>query len=231
MLIPFHCLTFPTIKITRQNTWHQLLKQFDLPETTSVPQPNGQQAIQPVARVLQQYYQVILGNFEELYRKNVAEQARKAKAIASQMRPGDSQGSASRVMPGSQQAGSGGVSQSSQQGAGGGVENVMSMMGQQLGINTQSFGASTNGAPSFPLQQTPQSPHSTSTPTMAGVTPIIDSTVGQSPISAYPAHTGTHNILDHEQDGLGKRKLESEEAELKRARQKTGEIRFVPSCV
>ena len=37
--------------------------------------------MQPVARVLQHYYQVILGNFEELYRKNVVEQQRKALAL------------------------------------------------------------------------------------------------------------------------------------------------------
>ena len=170
-------------------------------------QANGQQAIQPTARLLQYFYQGLLGNFEELYRKNAAEQTRKTKAMGqnmvSPMRPGDA---TSRVVSGNQQAGPSGS-----QPGGGAVGNMN--MGQQS--NVQSAGPSTNGAPSFPMQG-PPSPHRPATPTMHGSLPAIEGD-GQ-----FSAQTGSTNILDHEQDSLGKRKLELEEADLKRARQKTG---------
>lgn len=165
--------------------------------------------MQPTARLLQYFYQGLLGNFEELYRKNAAEQTRKAKAMGqnmgSPMRPGDA---ASRVVSGNQQAGPSG----SQPGSGG--TGNMGMMGQQS--NPQSTGSPTNGVPSFPMQG-PPSPHPPGTPTMHGGSPAAEGGVGQ-----FPAQGSSANILDHEQDGLGKRKLESEEADLKRARQKTG---------
>ena len=123
--------------------------------------------------------------------------------MVSPMRPGDA---ASRVVSGNQQAGSSGS-----QPGGGAVGNMS--MGQQS--NTQPSGSLTNGAPSFSMQG-PPSPHQPATSTIHGGSPTIEGA------GHFPAQPGSTNMLDHEQDGLGKRKLEFEEADLKRTRQKTG---------
>lgn len=209
-------------QVTQQGAWGQLVANFGLPEQTTILQPNGQQSVQSVARVLQNYYQVILGKFEEVYKKNVSEQQRKA--LSGQMRPGDPQPSPARMVAGSQQAGS----QPSQQSAGGGEGNVMGMMGQPISIS-QSSGASANSATPFPLQPIPQSPQLhqlPGTPSMQSIAPNIsgaDGILPQSSITEYPAQATPKVMLDHEQEGLShKRKLEAEEDDAKRARQKTG---------
>jgi SWI/SNF chromatin-remodeling complex subunit SWI1 len=214
-------------QVTQQGAWGQVVAHFDLPEQTTVPQLNGQQSVQSVARVLQHYYQAILGGFEEVYKRNVSEQHRKA--LSGQTRPGDPQASPARMAAGSHQAGP--SSQPSQQGAGGGVGNVMGMVGPIS--NAQSSGASANSAAPFPLQPTPQSPHlhqQPGTPSMQSTAPNIsgvDGSLPQSSITEYPAQATPKVMLDHEQDGLShKRKLESEEDDAKRARQKIGKNRI-----
>lgn len=142
------------------------------------------------------------------------------------MRPGDPQASPARMVAGSQQAGP--SSQPSQQGAGGGAGNVMGMVGQPIS-NAQSSGASVNSAAPFPLQPTSQNPHlhqPPSTPSMQSTAPNIsgiDGNLPQPSITEIPTQTAPKIMVDHEQDGLShKRKLESEDDDAKRARQKTG---------
>lgn len=182
--------------------WQSLLPQFGLPETTSVPRQDGQQAIQPVARVLQHYYQAILGSFEELYRKNVMDQQRKASQL--------------RSTPGAGFDIPQGLSSSQQPDSG------MGMMGQPQSPLVSST--------SFALQPLPPSPHlqqPSATPNMPNNSLNMNGIEGSPGPSSggYPGQASTSNILDHEQDGLSnKRKLESEEPDIKRARQKTGNI-------
>ena len=157
--------------------------------------------MQPVARVLQHYYQVILGNFEELYRKNVVEQQRKALTM---MR---SSGGAGAATPGSQQAGINGNLPLGQQDSSG-VLNIMGMMGQPI-----------------PIVQSPsvqQSDHQHQpTSSMSGSTSNID---GKPATTGYPAQASAKPMTETEQDGFNnKRKLASEEPDVKRARQKTGQ--------
>lgn len=178
-----------------------------------VTQPNGQQSTQSVAAMLQNYYQIILGGFEEVYRKNILEQQRKVRS--GQIRPGDP---LARMVAGSQQAG-----QPGQQVAGGGEGSMMGMVGQPI-----SSGAPSNGAAPFPLQPTPQSPHlhqPPGTPSMQRATPNINAVDGvplQSSITEYSTQV-TAKVMDHEQDGVShKRKLDTEEDDAKRARQKIG---------
>ncbi|KAJ6519625.1 hypothetical protein C8R45DRAFT_952140 [Mycena sanguinolenta] len=61
--------------LSRDNTWHLLLPQFDLPE--EYPLPNGQTS---VAQMLAQYYMAMLLPFEDVYRNNLQNQHRKAQA-------------------------------------------------------------------------------------------------------------------------------------------------------
>src|SRR5882724_48129 len=107
--------------------------------------------MQPVARVLQHYYQVILGNFEELYRKNVLDQQRKALLMRSGATPQAPGGGIGQTP---QQAGVNGSLQSGQQDTAG-VTNMMGMMGQPIS-NAQSSGVLANGAGTLPLQPTSQ---------------------------------------------------------------------------
>jgi SWI/SNF chromatin-remodeling complex subunit SWI1 len=178
--------------------------------------------MQPVARVLQHYYQVILGNFEELYRKNVVEQQRKALLMRSGAAP---------------QAPGGGIGQTPQQAGGvngnlqpgqqdtAGVTNGMGMIGQPIS-SAQPSGVPTNSGSTFPLQPPPQSDHQrqpSATPSMLGGI-SNDGTPNQTSIGGYPAQAAVKIASETEQDGLtNKRKLESEEVDIKRARQKTGQ--------
>ncbi|KAJ6604456.1 hypothetical protein DFH09DRAFT_1122750 [Mycena vulgaris] len=61
--------------LSRDNGWHLILPQFDLPE--EYPLPNGTTS---VAQMLAQYYMAILLPFEEVYRNNVQNQQRKVQA-------------------------------------------------------------------------------------------------------------------------------------------------------
>jgi SWI/SNF chromatin-remodeling complex subunit SWI1 len=176
--------------------------------------------MQSVARVLQHYYQVILGNFEELYRKNVVDQQRKAllsRAGGAPQVPG------SGVSTGPQQGGVNGSSQPGQQDTTG-AANVM--VGQHLS-NAQSAGAGGNNAATFSLQQPPQGDHQyqpSATPSMSGATSTLDGTPSQTSISGFSAQPSVKPASETEQDGLSsKRKLQSEEPDGKRVRQKTGQ--------
>ncbi|KAF8213271.1 hypothetical protein K438DRAFT_1915407 [Mycena galopus ATCC 62051] len=61
--------------LSRDNSWHLILPQFELPE--EYPLPNGQTN---VAQMLAQYYMAMLFPFEEVYRNNIQNQQRKAQA-------------------------------------------------------------------------------------------------------------------------------------------------------
>ncbi|KAJ7042444.1 hypothetical protein C8F04DRAFT_1075940 [Mycena alexandri] len=148
--------------LSRDNGWHLILSQFDLPE--EYPLPNGQTS---VAQMLAQYYMAILHPFEEVYRNNIHNQQRKAQASRLQgltpATPTRPDGSAPQR-----------VSQT----------NVPQTPARRLSSASQ-------GSAQNPSSENGQA---------NGISP--DSTA-----------------LDQEQ-GI-KRKLESEEADIKRARQKT----------
>jgi SWI/SNF chromatin-remodeling complex subunit SWI1 len=74
-----------TLQFSSNNAWGTLLPTFDLPEESPEPLPNGSSS---VAIMLQTFYNGILQPFEELYRKNVADQQRKARLINPGARPG-----------------------------------------------------------------------------------------------------------------------------------------------
>jgi SWI/SNF chromatin-remodeling complex subunit SWI1 len=154
--------------------------------------------LQPVARVLQHYYQVILGNFEELYRKNVIDQQRKALSLRS-----------------------GAASQPSGQGAQTSINGNLQLAQQDV-ANVMG----TNGAATFPMQTPSHSDHQRQpsvTPSTSGAA-APDGISGQSSVSGYLAQVSVKATSETEQDELSnKRKLDSDEADVKRARQKTGQ--------
>ncbi|KAJ7597179.1 hypothetical protein C8J56DRAFT_1011680 [Mycena floridula] len=70
--------------LTANKAWNTLLPHFDLPEFYPEPPANGSNS---VAHLLQTYYSGILHPFEEMYRKNIQEQQKRAH-MAKQSQPG-----------------------------------------------------------------------------------------------------------------------------------------------
>ncbi|KAI0778073.1 hypothetical protein BD413DRAFT_466303 [Trametes elegans] len=75
-------------RVSQKNAWPLVMRQFDLPEAFPVPSTGE---IQPTYHVLERYYITILGDYEEAYRKSLAEQSQRA-ALASGRGPGPQQG-------------------------------------------------------------------------------------------------------------------------------------------
>lgn len=214
-----------------------ILPQFDLPEQFH---NNGQQS---TAAVLAQYYMAILHPFEDAYKRNVQEQQRRAILASRQpgaqvpQAPGSSSGQGRPLQVGS--AGGGAQSGFPGQMQGGGTTNMMGLMGQPI-AGTHASSSSTNGTSQYSQypqasQVTPQTPHqrpSSSALNTQQSTPIVPQ--GLHPTSSLESMPGTttmlqsngqteKNVLDQDMQGL-KRKLDSEEADIKRVRQKTGKL-------
>ncbi|KIJ68293.1 hypothetical protein HYDPIDRAFT_24587 [Hydnomerulius pinastri MD-312] len=212
-------------KITQQNAWSQLLPQFDLPDFLPVPVPNGQRS---TATILANYYSAILQPFEEIYRRNVQENNRKAMMTAGRPpgAPGvpNSTPNMHHQAPGAAMAGA--ASQLP------GASGMMGLLNQSVS-GTQNLSISINGsspAPvSQPLPQSPRPQQVAPNTNISGTHGFSDSLAGHS--LAQPLGGSTHgnttpgNAVSehHEHDVPGmKRRFESEEVDGKRAKLKTG---------
>ncbi|KXN89887.1 SWI/SNF chromatin-remodeling complex subunit sol1 [Leucoagaricus sp. SymC.cos] len=158
------------------NGWSAICAEFNLPEEFSQMQANGSAS---VALMLEQMYTAILYPFEDLYKKNIQEQQRKAQMASRQMsmaQPGQMRG----MPPNGVQPVPAQMQQMQR-----GPMPAMGMMGQTM--------PTANSTHFNPAAHTPQTPH-------------------QRP--------GDPNLLDNDIQGI-KRKLDLEDPEAKRARQKT----------
>jgi SWI/SNF chromatin-remodeling complex subunit SWI1 len=146
--------------------------------------------------MLEQMYTGILFPFEDIYKKNLQEQQRKAQLASRQIPLG--QPGQIRTMPTS------GTQQVPSQ-----IQRVpvstMGMMGQPV--------QNVNGA-HYPAAHTPQTPHQRST---------LNAQVPQHNMTSQAglASGSETNLLDSDIQGI-KRKLDTEDPDGKRARQKTG---------
>ncbi|KAJ3561107.1 hypothetical protein NP233_g10398 [Leucocoprinus birnbaumii] len=173
------------------NGWPAICAEFNLPEEFSQMQANGSTS---VALMLEQMYTAILYPFEDLYKKNVQEQQRKAQMASRQMSMSGQPGQIRGMPPNGMQPG---------------PQQMQQMQQMQRGP----MPAMANHTPQTPHQRpgstalNPQMPsHNIALPQstpQAGMTPASDS-----------------NLLDNDIQGI-KRKLDMEDAEGKRARQKT----------
>uniref|UniRef100_A0A0W0G2R4 ARID domain-containing protein n=1 Tax=Moniliophthora roreri TaxID=221103 RepID=A0A0W0G2R4_MONRR len=168
---------------TNNNMWSSVLSLFDLPE--SFPSPDGS-GMTSVAQSLQHYYNMILGSFEEFYKRNTLEKQRSMQAMKMNG-PAALPGTPSRPGPTPMQ--------------------IPSRMGPP----------NTPGQPPHPGMNA-------SNPTNGGV-PFPS---GVQPSPGTPQNAKGMSAADGIIDGTGsedsqglKRKLESEELDGKRARQKT----------
>ncbi|KAK0465423.1 uncharacterized protein EV420DRAFT_958602 [Desarmillaria tabescens] len=180
--------------IGNPNTWAVIASQFELPE--ELPQPHASGTTSS-AHALQACYMLILAPFEDLYKKNVQDQQRKAQMSSRQ-------GNVMNQRPGTPTR------------PGQGVAN-----GMQSGFPNQMQ----RGQPGFPSANAvaPQTPHQSGTATSVPQ-PSTNTTHMSAPQSVDASHVGETsdtNVLEDIQGGI-KRKLDSDDGDGKRARQKTG---------
>ncbi|KAF8225042.1 hypothetical protein L208DRAFT_1380821 [Tricholoma matsutake] len=182
--------------VTSNNGWSAILAQFSLP---------GELSSQPsVAQTLGQYYMAMLHPFEEMYKRNMQDQQKKAQISrqggAQSQHPPSVQGRPMQV------TGSGSQSAQLQRGPPGPL--------------------SMNGAAQFTHAYTPQTPHQRPSSANLGQpdhsTPNSLSTLPDTLLDAPQANGfGDGNVLDQEMQGI-KRKMDFDLEDTKRARQKTG---------
>lgn len=178
----------------------------------------------------------MLHPFEDAYKRNVQEQHKRAMAARQagtpqQHPPG---GGLAQGRP-PQQGPQSGFSGSMGQLQGSNAANMGGLMGQSV-ANTQGPPTSVNGPPQFPQasQSTPQVPFQRPPSSInmqqpqlphpgQGTPQALSSTTSHEMLSgSMGPHIGDKNVLDQEVLPM-KRRLESEEVDNKRARQKTGE--------
>lgn len=197
----------------QQNGWVQVAHQFDLPEYLPHLSNPGQH--RPVGQILGQLYAAILQPFDEFYRRNMQEGNRRAMAAGRQ--PGASAG------PPSMNGGASAPHVGLQPGTAG--PNAVGGMMAQHTVNNQNSTVS----PASQSQPLPQSPHlrQSSAPNFQSLAIPSDlapqassQTQINTSISAPQLTKPTPDASEPETQGT-KRRLESEEAEGKRARQKT----------
>lgn len=161
-----------------------------------------------VAMMLEQMYTAILYPFEDLYKKNIQEQQRKAQLASRQMpmgQAGQMRGMAPNVVPQ--------VSGQMQRAP----MPAMGLMGQQMPNPNASHFPNT-------ATHTPQTPHQRPGSAVLGAQlPTHNLPITQSTPQSGISPAGDSNLLDGDIQGI-KRKLDMEDAEGKRARQKTGVI-------
>jgi SWI/SNF chromatin-remodeling complex subunit SWI1 len=199
-------------KLRANNGWPAICAEFNLPEEFPQIQANGSTS---VALMLEQMYTAILYPFEDLYKKNLQEQQRKAQMASRQMAM--SQSGQMRGMPPN---GVQGVSPPIQQMQRGPMPN-MGMMGPSM--------PNVNGA-HFPnaVTHTPQTPHQRPGSTALNAQMSSHNIVlPQSTPQSGMGPTSDSNLLDSDIQGI-KRKLDMEDPEGKRARQKTGQLLHIP---
>ena len=206
----------------QHNLWPAVLRQLDLPDQFPEPQPHGQ----AVAPILARYYMLIVGPFEEAYRKNLREQQMRAAAQQGGQMPGNAQGGMPDGMAGAPNMGAlPGMS----------ADTSMNMSG--MGPSMAS-GSSQMLDTAVPNQISPT--NASHTPQLAQHSPVaaLNGASGMSASSSLPQHMtrstsslGPNAIVGQELNGVDadpdangrKRKLgEAEESDLKRVRQKTG---------
>ncbi|KAG1755134.1 uncharacterized protein EDB91DRAFT_274974 [Suillus paluster] len=204
-------------KVSQQpNGWMQVAHQFDLPEYLPHLSNPGQQ--RSVTQILGNLYTAILHPFDEMYRRNMQENNRKA-MMASGRQPGVN------TAPPNMNPGSGAPHAALPPGAVG-ANTVGSMMGQHA-VNNQNPTTS----PASQSQPLPQSPHlrqsssapnfqSPAIPSSSDPTPIQASSQLNSATSAPQLPKPMSDTSESDTQGT-KRRLESEEEEGKRVRQKT----------
>ncbi|KIK28613.1 hypothetical protein PISMIDRAFT_589784 [Pisolithus microcarpus 441] len=202
------------VKVTQQNGWPQIIRHFDLPDSLPGVTSAGQH---PTAAFLARYYQTILYPFEEA----LARQEGNKKPVITAARPaGNMPNNVSNVPhpPGT----------ASQIGSTTASHNITAPADRPISGSQYPPSGSPPGPPSQPLPQSPHPPQAPPGLSLSGSFGLSEPWAGNSlpqPLGAttlgqLPASSANER-RDQDLSGL-KRKLETEEADGKRAKLKTG---------
>ncbi|KAF8912810.1 hypothetical protein CPB84DRAFT_1670865 [Gymnopilus junonius] len=195
------------LAVTNANSWGSMLHHFDLPEHFPEVQANGSTS---VATMLSQYYMALLHPFEEMYKKNIQEQQKKAQ-LSQQQRQGG--------MPGQQFPNTIALGR-----PGPGMPNIQQQQAMRsTGSNSlmAQVMPPTNGMGQYPQMHGQNRPSSSQNPHQA---PGHESHSASTPSEIDPlAHSVESNLLDQDIHGI-KRKHDQDDRDLKRVRQKTGNL-------
>ncbi|KAF8078468.1 hypothetical protein FPV67DRAFT_1663206 [Lyophyllum atratum] len=193
--------------VTANNGWGAVLAQFNLPE--EIPQPFPNVGTISVAQTIVQLYMSMLLPFEQWYRSNIQDQQKKALASrqGGQQTPVDSLGH--NRLPGGSQPG-----QMQRVPSGHSMTSMNLAPGLMPPVNGSSF-------PQPPTSLIPIQRPGSAAPnqgTLGASNSISGSLLLDGQVNGL---TSDADVLDQEMQGI-KRKMEYEEREGKRARQKTG---------
>ncbi|PPQ89376.1 hypothetical protein CVT25_002194 [Psilocybe cyanescens] len=187
--------------VTSANLWPKFLSAFDLPEHFPEMQANNSTL---VAVMLSQYYMAILHPFEEYYRTNLNEQAKK---VLPGQRPGPMP---NKQFPPSSGLGRPVTGMTNMQQSGIRSNNANGLMGQTI--------PPSNGMAQYPQMHPQNRPTSSQNPHQISA-PESSISLGSSEIDPLVPSIDS-NLLDQDIQGI-KRKHDQEDRDMKRVRQKT----------
>ncbi|TFK76957.1 hypothetical protein BDN72DRAFT_908964 [Pluteus cervinus] len=194
--------------LTANNNWGALLPHLDLPDEFVSPQTSNSTS---VAHLLGQHYHAILQPFEDVYKQNMHDQKRAQMAMRANTpgQPGQqNMGRAVQGMPGGAQP-----NLAAQLQRGGMGNSIIAQQG-----NTGGLSAVNSNVPYPQAPQTPQPPHQRPTSSMNNI-PQAPIQPGLSVLPDATIQPALH--ADTLPDQGIKRKLDPDDDENKRARQKT----------
>jgi SWI/SNF chromatin-remodeling complex subunit SWI1 len=195
------------LQVSSNNGWGAIIAQFNLPE--EIPQEPPNVGTTSVAQTIAQYYMALLYPFEQYYKSNIQEQQKRA--LANSRQPG-AQGPQPPTTPNRPvQAVPAGILPA--QMVRGATNNLQGPMNSAPGVALNG-GSQMPSAHNTPLQQ---SVPITTQLTNAGV-PYNNT---EDLLEELKANGSDGNVLDQEMQGI-KRKMEDEERDGKRTRQKIG---------
>ncbi|KAF8898585.1 hypothetical protein BD779DRAFT_1484669 [Infundibulicybe gibba] len=205
--------------LTSTNGWGAVLPQFDLPE--EIPQTQTG-SLTSVAALLSQHYMALLFPFEEMYKRNMQDQHKRAQMASRQAGPQGPQPPSTMSRPYQNNIHSGAPPLPGQMQRG--MVNPMGLMNQGVpGPHTSMTG--TNGNSNFPpLPQTPQTPQQRPSSAALNIpsTSNLNNVVMHDSMVQPPHNQSSDvNVLDQDTQGM-KRKMVGDDDDSKRARLKTG---------
>ena len=204
------------MQVSANNGWSAIAAQFNLPD--DITQEPSNAGTTSVAQTIAQYYMALLHPFEQYYKNNVQEQQKRALAASRQL---GAQGSQLSTTSGRQIQGASALAHPGQSSRG-----VTNALLTPLNPTIAGMDGSSQTQPS------PDTPRQPSTPTaviQSNSMPSFDNPDGS--LGDLLENPSDSNVLDQEMQGI-KRKMEEDDQDSKRTRQKIGgSIKFNLLCL
>lgn len=216
------CALIQLFQLSSNNGWASVAAHLGLPDEIAQNPPTGGSV--SAGQLIAQYYNALLYPFEEMYKRNVQEQQKRAQA----MRQGATQGQQLPTAPPNQARPMQGGMPNSGQMHRGPMGSSMSPMNPLPGASNPTPSAM-NGNSQLPQPHTPQTPHqrpSSAVFNSSAQSPphnIPNASLTDAMTNVSNGHSADGNVLDQEMQGI-KRKMDFEPGDSKRARIGTGPL-------